>query len=217
MTATIEKPALNGVNTPTLLATINAVGAQPELAQFKFRARASWVAGTHSRIVVDDFYGAGQEHQARGRDRGRRRPSGRARRRRQRPDPGRVPAAGPRRLPDRRHRQHRRGPRRDAPLGGVDRRGRHRPPRPPRPQPRGPQRLFRHPRQLQDPRRRAAGEARPDRRAEPRPLRRLRRADERRPRSRSRSTPADGARGAGPAGAPAAASTRASPCTARTS
>ena len=61
MTATIEKPALNGVNTPTLLATINAVGAQPELAQFKFRARAAWVSGTHSRIVVDDFYGAGQE------------------------------------------------------------------------------------------------------------------------------------------------------------
>ena len=57
----IEKPALNGVNTPTLLATINAVGAQPELAEFQFRARARWVAGTHSRITVDDFYGAGQE------------------------------------------------------------------------------------------------------------------------------------------------------------
>ncbi len=62
MSDVIEKPPLNGVNTPTLLATINAVGAQPELAAFKFRARASWVAGTHSRIVVDDFFGAGQEH-----------------------------------------------------------------------------------------------------------------------------------------------------------
>ena len=59
MSDVIEKPALNGVNTPTLLATINAVGAQPELAAFKFRARASWVSGTHSRIVVDDFFGAG--------------------------------------------------------------------------------------------------------------------------------------------------------------
>ncbi len=58
----IEKPALNGVNTPTLLATINAVGGQPELAEFKFRARASWVSGNNSRITVDDFYGAGQEH-----------------------------------------------------------------------------------------------------------------------------------------------------------
>ena len=61
MPEVIEKPPLNGVNTPTLLATINAVGAQPELAEFKFRARAKWVSGTHSRIVVDDFYGAGQE------------------------------------------------------------------------------------------------------------------------------------------------------------
>ena len=61
MSDVIEKPALNGVNTPTLLATINTVGAQPELAAFQFRARASWVSGTHSRIVVDDFFGAGQE------------------------------------------------------------------------------------------------------------------------------------------------------------
>ncbi len=61
MSDVIEKPAINGVNTPTLLATINAVGEQRELADFKFRARASWVSGNHSRIVVDDFFGAGQE------------------------------------------------------------------------------------------------------------------------------------------------------------
>ena len=58
MTDVIEKPALNGVNTPTLLATINAVAGQRELADFTFRARASWVSGTHSRIVVDDFFGS---------------------------------------------------------------------------------------------------------------------------------------------------------------
>lgn len=58
---TTEKPALNGVNTPALLATINAVGDAPELANFQFRARSTWIAGTHSRIVVDDFYGAGGE------------------------------------------------------------------------------------------------------------------------------------------------------------
>jgi uncharacterized OsmC-like protein len=56
------KPAMNGVNTPVLLATINAVGAQPALAEFKFRARSKWIAGTHSRIVCDDFAGAGGEH-----------------------------------------------------------------------------------------------------------------------------------------------------------
>jgi len=40
---------MNGVDTPTLLATIQAVGAQPELAKFQFRAKSEWIAGTHSR------------------------------------------------------------------------------------------------------------------------------------------------------------------------
>ena len=40
---------LNGVNTPTLLATIDAVGKQPELARFQFRATTRWVSGTHSQ------------------------------------------------------------------------------------------------------------------------------------------------------------------------
>jgi uncharacterized OsmC-like protein len=57
-----EKAPLNGVNTPVLLATINAVGTNPELAEFRFRARSRWVAGTHSRITIDDFFGAGSEH-----------------------------------------------------------------------------------------------------------------------------------------------------------
>jgi uncharacterized OsmC-like protein len=58
-----RKPVpLHGVDTPTLLATINAVGNQPELAKFKFRARNEWVAGTHSRTTMTDFFGAGAEH-----------------------------------------------------------------------------------------------------------------------------------------------------------
>jgi len=68
-TATIEAPAKkappvprNGVDTPTLLATINAVGAQPELAKFQFRARNKWIKGTHSRTIMADFSGAGGEH-----------------------------------------------------------------------------------------------------------------------------------------------------------
>jgi uncharacterized OsmC-like protein len=51
----------NGVDTPTLLATINAVGAQPELAQFRFRAVNRWQQGTHSRTRIHSFYGAGGE------------------------------------------------------------------------------------------------------------------------------------------------------------
>lgn len=52
----------HGVNTPTLLATINAVAGQPELAKFQFRARSRWISGTHSQTVMGDFAGAGGEH-----------------------------------------------------------------------------------------------------------------------------------------------------------
>ena len=54
---------MNGVDTPTLLATINAVGSQPELAKFRFRASNRWVAGTHSQSVMHGFFGAGGEHE----------------------------------------------------------------------------------------------------------------------------------------------------------
>lgn len=51
----------NGVDTPTLFATINAVGAQPELAKFQFRATNRWQQGTHSRTRIQSFSGAGGE------------------------------------------------------------------------------------------------------------------------------------------------------------
>jgi uncharacterized OsmC-like protein len=54
---------LNGVDTPTLLATIDAVGKQPELAKFQFRATNRWVSGTHSQSTMFGFYGAGSEHE----------------------------------------------------------------------------------------------------------------------------------------------------------
>jgi uncharacterized OsmC-like protein len=53
---------MNGVDTPTLLATINAVGAQPTLAKFQFRAKSRWLAGTHSESTMHGFSGAGGEH-----------------------------------------------------------------------------------------------------------------------------------------------------------
>lgn len=52
---------MNGVDTPALLATINAIGAQPELARFRFRARSEWITGTHCRTTMHDFHGAGAE------------------------------------------------------------------------------------------------------------------------------------------------------------
>ncbi|MDO9411353.1 MAG: OsmC family protein [Pseudolabrys sp.] len=65
--ATARKPArtpvpMNGVDTPNLLATISAVGAQPDLAKFKFRARGRWVTGTQSEVTMHGFFGAGGEH-----------------------------------------------------------------------------------------------------------------------------------------------------------
>jgi len=53
---------LNGVDTTTLFATIDAVRQQPEAAQFRFRATNNWVTGTHSRGRFPGFFGAGAEH-----------------------------------------------------------------------------------------------------------------------------------------------------------
>ena len=54
--------AMNGVDTPTLFATIGAVRAQPELAAFRFRATNRWQHGTHSRTRIEAFDGAGGTH-----------------------------------------------------------------------------------------------------------------------------------------------------------
>ncbi len=67
-TATAEKTRRtpephHGVKTPELLATINAVGAQPELAKFTWRAQGSWVHGTHMRSSINGYFGAGAEQE----------------------------------------------------------------------------------------------------------------------------------------------------------
>jgi len=56
------RPARNGVDVPTLFATLDAVKAHPELAKFQFEATNVWVDGTHSRSTVDGYHGAGQDH-----------------------------------------------------------------------------------------------------------------------------------------------------------
>ena len=61
MTTTIENAGLNGIDTPALFATLDAVKGQPEIAKFQFRASNSWVNGTHSRSKFAGFYGAMQE------------------------------------------------------------------------------------------------------------------------------------------------------------
>lgn len=58
-----EIAPMNGVDTPTLFATINAVAAAPELAKFTFRCSNEWVDGTYSRSTMEAFDGAGGRHQ----------------------------------------------------------------------------------------------------------------------------------------------------------
>lgn len=61
MTTTTERMPLNGVDTPTLFATLDAVKGQPDIAEFQFRATNRWVSGTHNRSTMHSFFGAGQE------------------------------------------------------------------------------------------------------------------------------------------------------------
>jgi len=52
---------LNGVDTPALFATIDALRQTPELAKFQFRATNRWQQGTHSKSRIESFYGATAE------------------------------------------------------------------------------------------------------------------------------------------------------------
>jgi len=61
VTTTESTELRNGVDVPTLFATLDAVKANPELAKFQFRATNRWVSGTHNRGTIHGFYGAGQE------------------------------------------------------------------------------------------------------------------------------------------------------------
>jgi uncharacterized OsmC-like protein len=51
----------NGVDTPTLFATLDAVKQAPEAAKFQFRAHNQWVSGTHNRSTIADYFGVGAE------------------------------------------------------------------------------------------------------------------------------------------------------------
>jgi uncharacterized OsmC-like protein len=58
---------VNGVNVDQLVATVNAIKQNSELARFKFRAHNEWISGGHSRTSIQGFYGAGQEDASRSR------------------------------------------------------------------------------------------------------------------------------------------------------
>ena len=62
----VERGPRNGIDTPTLFATLNVVKGQPELAQFQFRATNRWIRGTNSRSRIEPFKGAGGVHAHKG-------------------------------------------------------------------------------------------------------------------------------------------------------
>lgn len=61
ITESNTRSARNGVDTPTLFATLDAVKQAPEAAKFQFRAHNEWQSGTHSRSTIEDFFGVGEE------------------------------------------------------------------------------------------------------------------------------------------------------------
>ena len=58
---------INGVNIDQLVASVNAIQQNPDLARFQFRAHNEWIDGGHSRTTIQGFYGAGQEDASRSR------------------------------------------------------------------------------------------------------------------------------------------------------
>jgi uncharacterized OsmC-like protein len=56
---------MNGLDMEAAKATIAALKADPELAQFQFRARNRWIGGGENRSTIRDFYGAGREDDSR--------------------------------------------------------------------------------------------------------------------------------------------------------
>ena len=52
---------LNGVDLDTLMDTVSAIQADPELGISKFRASNTWLSANHNRSTVTGFYAAKQE------------------------------------------------------------------------------------------------------------------------------------------------------------
>ena len=55
----------NGVNVEALLGAREALTAAPEAARFTWRATSEWAGGTHTKSVVENFFGLGQDQEHR--------------------------------------------------------------------------------------------------------------------------------------------------------
>jgi uncharacterized OsmC-like protein len=61
-TQQIQKNIVNGVDVSKLAQTIDDLTQKPDLAQFHFCAKNSWINGGKNRTTVNEFYGAGKTH-----------------------------------------------------------------------------------------------------------------------------------------------------------
>jgi uncharacterized OsmC-like protein len=55
----------NGLNLEQMVATVQALKADPALAQFEFRAKNRWIDGGENQSTIKGFYGAGAEDTSR--------------------------------------------------------------------------------------------------------------------------------------------------------
>jgi hypothetical protein len=65
MATTQTAKKTNGLDTAQLVGTVDAIKADPTLAQFEFRNVNQWVSGGENRSTIKSFYGAGQEDASR--------------------------------------------------------------------------------------------------------------------------------------------------------
>jgi uncharacterized OsmC-like protein len=61
MSTTATRPVDNGVDVAALLGARAAMAEAPEIADFTWRSKVTWVNGTCSRSEVEGFYGLGGE------------------------------------------------------------------------------------------------------------------------------------------------------------
>ena len=59
------KHTMNGLDIEQMKETVRALSERPELAEFEFRARNTWISGGENRSRIKDFYGAGAEDSSR--------------------------------------------------------------------------------------------------------------------------------------------------------
>jgi len=57
-----QSSIFNGLDTEAMGATVRAIGDQPVIAKFQFRAQNEWLGGGHNQTTFTDFDGACQRH-----------------------------------------------------------------------------------------------------------------------------------------------------------